>query len=67
MSAVMEQLLTLIENGKTINEISTIMNLSFKQIYNLITILENKGMTFQRKYYSDGTMLYILKIIMVIL
>ena len=57
----MEQLLTLIENGKTINEISTIMNLSFKQIYNLITILENKGMTFQRKYYSDGTMLYILK------
>ena len=47
MSVIMEKLLSLIESGKTIEEISAIMNLSFKQIYNLITILQNKGMEFK--------------------
>ena len=61
MSVIMEKLLSLIESGKTIEEMSAIMNLSFKQIYNLITILQNKGMEFKRKYYEDGTMLYLMK------
>lgn len=61
MSDTTKTLLKLISEGKTINEISEELKLSPKKIYNILTILGNKGFEFERKYYSDGSIVYIPK------
>ena len=54
-------LLKLINEGKTINEISEIMKISNKRIFNMLTMIRNKGFEFDRKYYSNGDIVYVPK------
>lgn len=52
------KLIELINEGKTCNEICHILNISNKQLYNNLTILQNKGFHYRRKYYSNGAIKY---------
>lgn len=52
------QIIELIKEGKTCNQICEVMNLTNKQLYLRLMNLENKGLFFRRKYYSDGNILY---------
>ena len=52
------KLIQLIKEGKTCNEICTILQISNKQLYNNLTNLRNKGLFYRRKYYSDGSIVY---------
>ena len=52
-------LLKLINEGRTINEISEIMKISNKKIYNTLALIRNKGFEFDRKYYSNGDIIYV--------
>ena len=54
-------LLKLINEGKTINEISETLGISHKKIYNILTMIRNKGFEFDRKYYYNGDMVYVPK------
>ena len=54
-------LLNLINEGKNITEISNTMKMSHKQIYNIITLIKNKGFDFERKYYYNGDIIYMPK------
>lgn len=59
MSELTIKILNLIKENKTVNEISEETGLSNKQIYNIIAIIKNKGFNFERKYYSNGELLYL--------
>lgn len=59
MSELMLNLIELIKQGTSIEEISIQMNLSYRQIYHLATMLKNKGFLINRKYYCNGDMLYL--------
>lgn len=59
MTDLTKQLLKLMTEGKTINEISEQMGLSNKQLFNIISTIENKGFEFNRKYYYNGDIIYI--------
>ena len=48
------ELINLIRQGKTCNEITSILNISNKQLFTYLTNLRNKGIMFLRKYYADG-------------
>jgi len=61
MSDLTRELLKLIDEGKTINEISEKLNISNKRIYNILSLIRNKGFEFERKYYYNGDILYIPK------
>lgn len=61
MSDLTMNLLELINQELTINEISQKLNLTNQQIYNIITQLENKGFVFNREYYSTGDIIYVLR------
>lgn len=52
------QLLELINQGKTINEICTLMKLSYKQLSIRLHQLKKWGIQFERKYYYDGESTY---------
>ncbi len=58
MSEQTIKLIELINEGKTCNEICHILNISNKQLYNNLTILQNKGFHYKRKYYSNGAIVY---------
>ena len=58
MSEQTIKLIELINEGKTCNEICHILNISNKQLYNNLTILQNKGFYYKRKYYSNGAIVY---------
>lgn len=51
MSDLTIQLLRLINEGKTLNEISEILNISHKKIFNYLTMIKNTGYDFKRNYY----------------
>lgn len=53
------RLLELINEGYSINEMSLILGISNKKIYEEIMKLSNKGFLFDRKYYYDGDIVYI--------
>ena len=59
MSDLTKELLKLIKEEKTINQISQTLNLSNKQIYNILTMIKNKGFDFERKYYDTGDIIYV--------
>lgn len=59
MSDLTLELINLISQGKTINEISEILNVSNKKLYNYITLLKNKGFDYERKYYYNGDIVYV--------
>ena len=52
------QIIELIKEGKTCNQICEVMNLTNRQLYLRLMNLENKGLFFRRKYYSDGNIIY---------
>ncbi len=58
MSDQTMQLLQLLKEGKTCNEICSILNLSNKQLFNNLTNLKNKGFLVSPKYYSNGVISY---------
>lgn len=58
MSNQTMQLLQLLKEGKTCNEICSILNLSNKQLFNNLTNLKNKGFLVKRKYYANGVINY---------
>lgn len=61
MSELSAKLLSLIENEITINEICSILNLSHRQLYNVLRGLRQQGIEFNKKYYYDGEIIYIPK------
>lgn len=58
MSDLTIQLLKLINEGKTLNEISKTLNISHKKIFNYLTMIKNTGYEFKRNYYSNGDIIY---------
>ena len=58
MSDQTKLLLTLLEQGKSCNEICDILHISNRQLYNNLTNIKNKGFLFSRKYTSKGDILY---------
>lgn len=61
MSELAIKLLNLIEEGYTINDITMKLNLSHKEVYELLLGLKQIGMKFDKKYYYDGEVIYIPK------
>ena len=61
MSDLSFKVLSLIEDGYTINSICELLNLSHKQLYNVFRGLRQLGMEFNKKYYYDGEVAYSLK------
>lgn len=59
MSENTKRLLELINQQKTINEISDILGISHKKIFNYLTMIRNKGFDFDRKYYDTGDIMYV--------
>lgn len=59
MTDLTKQLLKLMTEGKTINEIVEETGFSSKQLFNIISTIENKGFEFNRKYYYNGDIIYI--------
>lgn len=58
MSNITLELLKLISEDKTLNEISEVLKLSPKQIFNYLTMLKNRGYDFNRRYFHDGNIKY---------
>ena len=58
MSDQTTQLIQLLNEKKTCNEICSILNLSNKQLFNNLTNLRNKGFVVKQKYYSNGVISY---------
>ncbi len=58
MSEQTIQLLHLLKEGKTCNEICSILGLSNKQLFNNLTNLKNKGFLVKTKYYANGIISY---------
>ena len=61
MSELSKKLLNLINEELCINEICSILDLSHKQVYNILRGLKQIGMEFNKKYYCDGETVYVLK------
>lgn len=58
MTEINNKLLELINQNKSINEISTTIHLSHKQIYSRLKNLRMHGFEFVRKYFYDGNIKY---------
>lgn len=58
MSDQTVQLLQLLKEGKTCNEICSILRISNKQLFNNLTNLKNKGILVKAKYYANGIISY---------
>ncbi len=58
MTDLSKKLIDCIKEGKTINEISMELGLSNKQLFNMLSLLKNKGIDFNRKYYETGDIIY---------
>lgn len=53
-----KNLLELISNRKSNKEICEILNIGTKQLYDLLIDLKNNGLMLDKKYCSDGTIIY---------
>lgn len=51
-------LLKLINEGKTIEEISNEMKLSHKKIWTMLSLIKNKGFEFENVYHYNGNIIY---------
>jgi len=58
MSDIMFQILKLLDEDCTINEMSDILSISSKKIYYYLMLLKNKGYLLNKKYYYDGNVKY---------
>ena len=61
MSEDVKRLLKLINEGKTVNQISSEMGISHKKLFNLLATIRNIGYDFDRKYYDTGDIIYVPK------
>lgn len=52
------RLLQLIQEGRSNEEICSSLNLTNKQLWNMLLTLQNNGLMISKKYYSDGTIKY---------
>ncbi len=59
MSDLTNKIINLIKEGHTANEISKELNLSNKQIFNILNTIKSKGINYKRKYYSNGEIMYL--------
>ena len=59
MSTLTIKLIDMIHKGWTLNDISSELGLSNKQIYNILRGLKLKGFDFDRKYYYSGDVVYV--------
>lgn len=59
MSRQIDKILSLIEEQKTCNEICDCLQITNKQLYRKLTNLKSKGFFFDRKYFSNGEIIYI--------
>ena len=58
MTNIFNQILELINNDFTINEISEKLSISSKKLYYYLTLLKHQGYDWQKKYYFNGDMKY---------
>lgn len=58
MSLEQAKIIELIKNGKSCNQICDILGLTNQQLYKRLLTLKNNGFSFDRRYYSDGSILY---------
>lgn len=61
MNSQTRQLIQLISENKTLNEISNILGLSNQQIIKRLSLIENSGYLFERDYHYNGEISYHLK------
>ena len=59
MSRQTEKILSLIEEQKTCNEICECLQITNKQLYHKLTNLKAKGFFLDRKYFSNGEIVYV--------
>ncbi len=59
MPNIVFQVLSLIREEYSLNEMSQILNLPHKDLYGYINILESRGFDFERKYYYSGDIVYL--------
>src|SRR5699024_4854843 len=52
------ELLKLLEEKKSNQELCKILGISSKQLYERLLNLKNKGISYSKTYYSDGTIKY---------
>lgn len=52
------KIMELIDQEKTCNEICQELNITNKLLFHYLTLLQNKGKYYKRKYYSDGEIIY---------
>ncbi len=57
----LDKLIKLVQENKTVNEISLEMGVPLKELYQYFTFLKNEGMEFKRIYYSNGDISYKIK------
>lgn len=60
MTEINQKILDMVKQKKSIEEISNAVNLSYKQIYNRISSLDNQGYIINKAYNTDGTLYYTL-------
>ena len=60
MTQINQKIVDMIMQKKTIEEISQELNLSYKQIFNRVSFLENYGYVVKRKYNTNGIISYTL-------
>lgn len=58
MTEINQKILDMIRQKRPIEEISKAVNLSHRQIYIRVSLLENKGYCVGRKYNSNGEITY---------
>ena len=51
-------LLTMLQEGKSCNEMCQVLGITNRQLYNNLTNIKNKGFLFSRKYNSNGDIIY---------
>jgi len=58
MNETIQKLLELIDDNRSFNEISNILNLNRDELYQYINLINNEGYNLTRKYYYDGNIKY---------
>ena len=58
MTEINQKIIDMVNQKCSIEEISNAINLSYKQIYNRISSLENQGYLIKRRYDTNGVITY---------
>lgn len=60
MTEINQKIMDMIKQKKSIEEISNMVNLSYKQLYNRVSSFNNQGYIISKAYNTDGTLYYTL-------